>query len=448
MLASLALLPLFLFFIGIALERAFVNSLHSAEKEALMAHIYALIGVAEADNHQLNLPEILTEPRFSTPNSGLYAFVQETNKDVVWRSQSLSLIRDAYLVNPANFEAGQAKISEMMLLNEKHFIFSFDTIWDINNKDKNFRFNVVHSQKSMQQETHAYRRTLTIWLGGMAFLLFITQFIIAGWGLIPLRKLALELRAFQQGKVDQLTGNYPTEIRPVTDNLNQVLNSEKLQREKYKNTLSDLAHSLKTPLAVIRSHMENAQKTIGATLTSSNITNEAIDEQINRMSEIINHQLRRATMTSTHIHHSNANLKQLASRLSHALNKVYADKQIHLIESIPDHINILCDESDMMELLGNIIENAFKYCNKAVTICADTDDTIAKISIEDDGEGIPEGTSKNILSRGARADTATPGQGIGLSVSIDIISSYGGSLNIAQSALGGAAFVISLPLKP
>ena len=103
------------------------------------------------------------------------------------------------------------------------------------------------------------------------------------------------------------------------------------------------------------------------------------------------------------------------------------------------------DDNDIMELLGNIIENAFKYGRRRVRVSAASEKNMLTIHIDDDGEGIPEEQQRTIISRGARADTTTPGQGLGLAVSVDIISSYGGSLAISRSELGGARFSISLP---
>lgn len=218
-----------------------------------------------------------------------------------------------------------------------------------------------------------------------------------------------------------------------------MLDSEKAQRTKYKNTLGDLAHSLKTPLAIVRSILES-QSALGESQSK-----QTIDEQVNRMSEIIGHQLRRATNVSTNVNQRLTNLHSISARLGGALEKVYRDKNITFTNSVSEDDCSLIEEQDAMELIGNILENAFKYGHQQVMISSEKDGNNITLYISDDGPGVSADKRSAILTRGARADTATAGQGIGLAISIDILSSYGGSLEIDDSTLGGARFEISLP---
>lgn len=435
LLASIVLLPLILGFSAFALDRAFQESLLSAEGEALKAQLYALLGAAEPEGESLFLPEVLAEPRFNTPESGLYAKVTNVFGKTVWQSNSLS-VSDLHLAADANIEveAGEALLDTIKIGSQKHFRYIYDTIWEINDKDRYFRFYVLHSSETLDEELDIYRNTLWLWLSALALLVITAQIIIVRWGFRPLNTLASQLRLFQEGKTNYLKGKYPQEIEPITRNLNLLLESERKQRKKYKNTLADLAHSLKTPLAIIRSNLASGDRA-------------SIEEQVERMANIIDHQLRRATAISTNVHQVSSNLHTIVERLGSALGKVYSEKHIAFHNKVYETLTYVGDENDLMELLGNIIENAFKYSDSTVQVSAEIAEREISLLIEDDGPGIPEDKRQNILYRGARADTATSGQGIGLAVSIDIVSSYNGSIAVENSDFGGAAFRIKLPVE-
>ena len=439
LLSSAILLPILMGVIAFALDEAFRNSQLSAEESSLRTQIYLLIGAAEPGDTELFLPEDLSEPRYSLLDSGLYAAVLKAPKELVWKSKSLMLQPDLPLkLSNNNFKTDQEIFTQVNIDGESLFYFSYDTVWNIDGKDVEFRFMSLHSAAEFKLETAAYRKTLWQWLGALALALIATQVLVIRWGLNPLKALAAELLRFQKGETHQLEGKYPAEISPVTENLNKLLESEKKQRERYRNTLSDLAHSLKTPLAVVRAEINKKNK------ESISATN--IDEQVKRMADIINHQLQRATLRSTHALKNTVEIQQVVNRIANALQKVYSDKNIQFENTITNNLRFVGEESDAMELFGNLIENAFKYGNKKVKVSALSSQGQVNVSIEDDGPGVPPHLKSEILQRGARADTSIQGQGIGLAVAVDIISSYGGGLVVEDSELGGACFfLVSLP---
>lgn len=434
------LLPLLLGFSATMLNHAYQRSLRTAERDALHGQIYILLGAAEPSESGLQLPPVLSEPRYSSVNSGLMAWVINTKGAMQWRSRSSELVHpdDMPTVTTA-FSPGRVQFFSAWIEDREYYAISYDTIWDINDKERGYRFIAMHSRQPMLNELEAYQKRLWKWLGGLAFLLIVVQTLVAKWGLSPLRKLAADLEKVEEG-LKQLPGAYPAEIQPVTDNLNRVLRSERAQRERYRNTLSDLAHSLKTPLAVIRGQLENKQHLSAESLA------HAIDEQVSRMSAIVDHQLRRASAQVTQANRSSSvQVKPLVERLARAMQKVYQSKSIQLRLDIGEHLVFHGDEADLMELLGNLIDNACKYGRHSVAISAQQQGRDLVVSVEDDGPGVEADVQQTILTRGARADTATPGQGIGLAVAVDILSSYGGSIDIFRSKLGGAGFTIRIP---
>ena len=436
LLASALVLPVFLGISAYMLDLAFQRSLLAAEKEKLNSHVYVLLAAAELIGDQLWLPDELTEPRFSQLNSGLYGFVYNKLGVKVWHSPSARLLGGFAEQKIAQFKPGQSLFIPVTSENKNYYSFQYDVSWESDaGKQYPYRFNVMHSEIELQAELAAYRGQLWWLLGSLALLLLVTQVWIMRWGLLPLRALAENVKAVEQGKASRLEGSYPKEIQPVTENLNQLLKSEGDQRERYRNTLADLAHSLKTPLAVLRGNLQGLDKD----------RSEQLDEQVSRMDDIISHQLRRAVGGSKAQSGRRIEVVLVIDRIVAALKKVYLDKGIELNVEAECKAHFFGDEADLMELLGNLIDNAFKYGNHHVKVSVKADDTALHILIADDGIGVDDMLRQQILQRGARADTAQPGQGIGLAVAIDIISGYQGSLEVFNSSLGGAEFRLYLP---
>lgn len=439
-LASAVLLPLLLGFSATMLNHAYQRSLRTAERDALRSQIYLLLGAAEPSPKGMRLPPTLPEPRYSSFNSGLIGWIETIDQKIQWRSRSGELI-DPSSIRQANeaFNPGRERFFDVEIEGKSYYAISYDTIWDINNREQGFRFVVMQSREAMQNELRAYQERLWIWLGGLAVLLTLVQTLIARWSLSPLRKLAADLETIEAGQKKELTGHYPAEIQPVTNNLNRVLHSEQAQRDRYRNTLADLAHSLKTPLAVIRGQLQSEHKLAPEQLAS------VVDEQISRMSAIVDHQLRRASAQVTLAGHAAVAVRPVVERLCSAMQRVYQHKRINFEIQIAQDIQFQGDEADLMELLGNLIDNACKYGRHSISVSALKLPTDLQIIVEDDGAGVAEDVKQTVLTRGSRADTASPGHGIGLAVAVDILSSYGGAIDITPSELGGARFLIRIP---
>ncbi|HEX5055665.1 MAG TPA: ATP-binding protein [Gammaproteobacteria bacterium] len=432
LLASALVLPLFLGLSAYLLDLAYQRSLLAGERERLNADVYLLLAAAELRDDGLVLPGILAEPRFSDQNSGLYGFVYDAAGAEVWRSGSAALL--APPAQPLPLRPGAAEFAEAALDNGNFYRFDYDIAWETENGTRRpYRFSVLHSRAEATAELSAWRSQLWRLLGGLALFLLAAQALIMRWGLRPLQVLATQLRAVEEGMAQTVEGDYPREVQPVIANLNRVLRSERAQRERYRDTLADLAHSLKTPLAVLR---------------GSGAGTADADEQIKRMDQIIGHHLQRAAARARQPRIDKpVPVFTVAERLVAALKKVYAGKSVRFTATVRQDVFFNGAEPDLMELLGNILENAFKYGRSRVSLAATVEGAALVIAVADDGPGVPADREREILQRGARADTAQPGHGIGLAVAVDIISAYRGSLAVGRSSeLGGAEFKIILPL--
>lgn len=293
---------------------------------------------------------------------------------------------------------------------------------------------------SLEKQFGEYRRQILSLLSILSLLLIGGFYFIVRRGLKPLDMMVSDLEEIASGKSDQLKNDYGTEFKAMSQSLNNLLNSERVQRERYRNTLADLAHSLKTPLAV----MQGAASEDLEYQAYQGIANE----QIRRMDQIIQYQLTRAVKSIGDGAKTNAvPVIPIIERILSALGKVYREKEVRVILNLEPDIRLNANERDLMEMLGNMMENAFKYCRSEVAISLHSDQDNIYISLEDDGAGVSENMRNTILERGERADTSSaPGQGIGLSVSVDILSSYNCRLEVEDSfSLGGAKFSITFP---
>ena len=357
----------------------------------------------------------------------------------MWYSESAKLLTDD-LVDQLQVEGLNTGESRFYRLPDSDvFVYQFAVLWEIAGREHNYVFTVLESDNQVKAEQKAFNARLWGWLGAAIFLFLLIETALIRWGLKPLNRLAGDLKRIEQGQSDVLTGEYPTEVQAVTDNLNLLITNERLQRERYRNTLGDLAHSLKTPLAVIRGARQER--------LSFDDYQTLVTDQTVRMEQIVQYQLSRAVKSQGRTLAKKTPVAPIIERMVTALNKVYRDKEIEVTLSLDGGYQLPADERDLMELLGNILENAFKYGRRQVAVGFSNGGGMLQIDISDDGDGISPALRQTILKRGERADTSSPGQGIGLSVAVDILSSYDGELEISEAALGGALFSVRMPLS-
>jgi two-component system sensor histidine kinase PhoQ len=296
---------------------------------------------------------------------------------------------------------------------------------------------VAEDLQPFEQQLSAYRKNLWGWLGATALLLLIAQSLTLRWGLRPLRRLADDVSKLEHGERQQIDGDYPTEVRGVTENLNTLLTHERARQKRYRDALADLAHSLKTPLALVRGALNEskAQPELAQTL----------EEQVDRMDRIVGYHLQRAAASGRSGLIAPQPLRPAAERVLKALSKVYADKRIATQLEVDPALRFRGDEADLLEMLGNVLDNACKWCRSQVRVSAKLNGARLSVCVEDDGPGIAAADAQRVQERGVRADQSVPGQGIGLAVTRDIVEAYDGEIAIGTSRLGGAAVTLVLP---
>lgn len=427
---------------GAALHQAFRDSAEAALRERLQGHVYALLAAADEDpDGRMLLPATLSDPRFSSTDSGLYALVQNDGGDFHWRSPSLTGQAGGFLRQKAPGERGFHRYNdggrELLALN-------FGIAWeDYLGEEQHYTFAVAMDRAPLLREIEGFRATLWSWLGGLALILLLVQGAILSWGLKPLREVAGDLRRIEAGEADRLAGDYPLELLGLTGNINALIAAARANQQRWRNSLDDLAHSMKTPLAILRNAADE-QGGCGA-------FGAMVQEQVQRMDTIVQHQLRRAAASGRSTPGRALEVAPLVERLTRSLGKVHRDRALQLeLELAPDS-RFFGDEADLMEVLGNILENACKYGRGRVRVssvrlaAAGGGRPGLEIRVGDDGPGIEPERAREALQRGRRMDQSMPGQGLGLSVAAEIAGVYGGRIEIGRSALGGAEIVVRFP---
>lgn len=428
---------------GYTLDRAFRLSTENALKERLQAHVVGLISSAESNPYgQVHFPRALPEGRYNHVGSGLYGQFSSNNGMQVWQSPSMTGLDIMLLDHLGSGERRFARLTTPRGV--ELYAFGIGVTWDLSEeKREGYTFTVAEDMAGYYAEVASFRRSLWGWLGGVALVLLVVQSLILRWGLSPLRQVAADLRAIEAGEHTQLEGPYPRELRHLTDNLNALLQSQRSHLERYRHTLGDLAHSLKTPLAVLQGAVERPVR--------NDDLKGTVQDQVSRMTQIVDYQLQRAATSGRTPLTAALPLAELANKVAASLRKVYADKRVECRVEIAPEIHVHADEGDMMELLGNLLDNAFKWCQGRVRVRAEilpSDEVAAdliRIVVSDDGPGVDSTLAENGVQRGKRADPAVPGHGIGLAIVEDIVRAYNAELKFGRSELGGAEIQILLP---
>ena len=431
-----AALVLLIFIVGIAvtLDRAFYDSARLGVQDRMFARLLMIMGDAEVDESgTLYMPTNILDTELSRPDSATYAYIIDYTNNIVWQSTSAI---NKKIPTPHLLEKGVRQFKQIIINDESYFAYSFGVAWATESGSYPLTFNVINDSKLFDAQIERYREDLWGWLGVMALLLLITQMLVLRWGLQPLRLVSTELSDVESGRQENVKGIYPSELKLLTDSINSLINHERKQQKRYRNGLADLAHSLKTPLAILQ----------GAAITadSGQDKTKTIQDQIEHMDNIIQYQLRRAATAGSSPGMRLVKLRPVVDRIITTVEKAYHDKHPTVTIQIHDDIRLRIDEGDLMELLGNLVDNAFKWCRGNIYLSAENKAHHVIIQVGDDGPGIQQNEIARILERGVRADQSTPGHGIGLAIVRDIIQVYGGDLSIGKNASNGASITILL----
>jgi two-component system sensor histidine kinase PhoQ len=429
LLTTAGVLAVVLSLTGWVLDSSFRASQRAGAQQQLMLVIYSLMGSAQEHEDHVDFTDELPEPRLSQPESGLYAFVTGSEGERYWRSPSAETTAVRYTsVQPLPGEFQFATVDQSRPM----YVLSYSVIWE-DADESLLTFQVATDQAPFRMAVQGFRRSLYLGIGGVTLVFIIAQMLAIRWGLRPLRSMQEEVRQLEAGARQRLSAGYPRELTGLASNLDRFVAHEERSRTRYRNALDDLAHSLKTPLAVIRNALREQPGSAG----------ELVDEQLQRMESAVTHQLSRA-VTGPVVVGGQVDLTDVIERILRALKKAYLDRDVSVESALPEALVVRGDERDYLEIFGNLLENAFKYTHHEVRISAVLDQRV-HVVVEDDGPGISEVLREEVRNRGTRADRVQQGQGIGLAVVAELVGAYQGTLEIGASGLGGARIEVVMP---
>jgi two-component system sensor histidine kinase PhoQ len=438
---SIALVSLFAITI-VGLYAIFQRSSELLLRDALQVQLLGLIAAAEeSEDEELSLPDdAILDLSLTVPGSGVYGVIWDADGIPIWRSASW-VGREWFVTQwPVPGERIYLTVEERGLAPLEALLMGIR--WDFHDGSSlPYTFGIAVAQEPYDARESAFGRNLIGWFSIVTVTMLIVLTVVLRYALKPLRRLVQEVGEVEIGRRQAVTERLPSELTGLARNLNFLIDSERRRSVRYRNTLDDLAHSLKTPLASMRALLTDKR------LKGDELA-EALDREVARMDQRIGYQLRRARASGgTGLGLAPVMLGPIVEDIVGTLDKVYRDKQVSCEFDIDSRAKYQGDPGDLNEIIGNLIDNAYKYCRKAVLVEVKSTVERVEIVIHDDGPGVPTGAAEAVIERGARADESVPGQGLGLAVVAETVELYQGSVALGESELGGTEVRVVLPRR-
>ena len=259
-------------------------------------------------------------------------------------------------------------------------------------------------------------------------------------GLGPLRRLRARLAEVRSGRTARVEGEYPTEVQPLVTDLNGLLDDREQRVTRALAKAGDLAHGLKTPLAVLAQEAERAEVEGHPALAAT------LRDQVERMRRQIEHHLAHARAASARAtQQGRCVVADSVDGLARTLPRLYAEKNVRIEVAVPREHAVRVLREDLDEMLGNLLDNACKWARAMVTVESTASDGMIAIRVDDDGPGLDPELREAVLKRGVRADQTAPGTGFGLAIVRDLAELYGGSIELQSAPGGGLRARLRLP---
>ncbi|XWN33737.1 MAG: HAMP domain-containing sensor histidine kinase [Devosia sp.] len=426
---------------GLVLASAFRQTIEARFDDTLGVYLSDLIGTLAAVDEK-SLPDAMVdiqEPRFDQPFSGWYwVVIARTSGNVVLASDSLGgdrLMTPEGLLSlpPGRLERTSAvgPSGEELRLVARRVAFE-DSQWYV--------VVVAASAETIDDDTARFATQLAIYLGLFAAILIAATFVQWRTSLRPLKQLGRELQAVQEGRAQHVSERLPSEIAPVAQALNALIDANQATLARARQHVGNLAHALKTPLSVLINDAANDTSQIAKSVT----------EQTQIMQSQVRYYLERAQMAAKdRMVGSVTDVVPALERLHRAMARLGERRGITVHFDNDGPVKFYGERQDFEEIVGNLVDNALKWAGRQVVIdlkAKDADNPrYLTISIGDDGPGLSEAQCGDVMSRGKRLDQSKPGSGLGLSIVFELVELYGGEFSLARSELGGLLAVVRLP---
>lgn len=380
----------------------------------------------------------LSDPRLRKPLSGLYWQIDREGADAergVLRSRSLW---DTTLeVPPDGPRDGEVHVHVVAGPDRERLVMMERIVRLEDGAAVPLRLIVAADERGMTHPVREFVGLLVIALGVLAAGLVTAVMLQVSIGLAPLKRLSAQLAEIRDGRSRRLEGVFPNEVQPLVDELNAVLSHDAEVVARARTQAGNLAHAIKTPLAVLGNAAMREEGALARLVT---------DQVATAQRQVDYHLARARAAAATQVPGLRTALRPVVEGLVRVMQRVHVERKLRItIVAVPDEAAFRGEEQDLQEMLGNLIDNACKWARHAVGVSAVVRDGAVEIVIDDDGPGLPADARDAMFARGARADEEVPGAGLGLGIVRDLAQLYGGRIELGQAPAGGLRASLILP---
>ena len=418
---------------GFALNRVLTQSIVRNFDEQLEYVLNAMIAASEIgpdDEVRFNRPP--ADQRFIEPYSGVYFQISGAGADTF---PSRSLWDRRLRVAERHNDVGVHTYDSREFADEPLRIAERDAI--LPGSEIRWRFQVAQSREIIDEQARELRSTLFWSFAVLGAGLLILAALQTVYGLWPLRRVRREVALIRSGARSRISDQFPTEIRPLTEEINQLLAHSEDQAEEARRHAGNLAHALKTPLTVI---------TNAATAQAPDLADTVCREAIVMRRQVDHHLARARAIGRRASAHASASVWESVEAVQRAVDRLYEHATVDIAGDRKACVRV--ERQDLDEMIGNLVENAAKYGGGRVFVTVEQAGAMVDVLVEDDGKGIGEAERGQLFQRGARLDTDKPGTGLGLAIVRDVAEIYGGRIALEDSEdLGGLLARLTLPAR-
>lgn len=433
--AALAWIAIGLLFAWFALSNVFQTHVTRQFYEELFVHLEELERLAKVDASGVQLASTFSDPRYDVPNSGYYWEIQRDDK-MLARSPSMQA---APLKTPPDSRS-DIGVHTHTIDGPTGTLLVAERLQWLDPGKPPLRFIIGTDKRHLYSLVDSFNHTLSWALAGLGASMSLAAALLIMYAMRPLAQLSVDLDDVRSGRSKSLAGSYPSEVQPLVENMNSLLASTRELVQRARTQAGNIAHGLKTSLAVLT---DEAYR-IGDSGLDAHA--QTILQHCRKMQAQIDYQTTRARVVANRLAPgAAASVNEAASDVVGALSRLYEQRGIRFQSDVEPQLRVACDEQDLKEVLGNLVDNAGKHACALVRVSAHKNDNEVRIVVSDDGAGLPVEAHEAVFNIGERWDTQTPGTGLGLAIARDLITLYGGKIELDTSDLGGLAVIVKLP---
>ena len=420
---------------GFLLTDLYSRALDSSLTDTLDFHVESLTGALLETGDPLSNNIGVTDPRFDRPRSGWYWMIRDQDGTLYNLSTSVVGIDIPPVMGATDVRGRRTAIVNDAFGTRMRVVERTVTL-----APKSYQIVVTGNLSEILELVQNFRGQTFIVLGAVGVMLAIMSAIVARFAMRPISRLSRAVESVREGESVAVTGTYPREIAPLAEEVNELLRSNSQIIERARNQVGNLAHGLKTPIAVLRNEATSKKDALA----------DVVLAETEKMSGMVSTYLDRARLAArTSVVGKRSDSVVIIDRLVRVMAKIHPEVSVQFQYTDFALPWFRGDEADLEEMVGNLLDNACKWSNGQVKVQVSSErgdgGTMLLIQIEDNGAGLSAGDTEKVLRRGVRLDEKTPGSGLGLDIVKELVDVYGGALALGASQMGGLQVELRLP---